>query len=175
MAIGSSIRSAVGTLWRGVLSAVGKGQSSAETASNLQEAFSAAGIPPPAGQVQLVDQLTGLANDWISATSAVRAATGDQNVTSAMVTTAPWSMPLADFNASPQYHIVVGINIAEQPEPVYRTITGMYYLPDTVGELRDLALANAHAMSIGTTPGGGVGGTVTGIGDITVTVAPSGA
>jgi hypothetical protein len=82
-------------------------------------------------------------------------------------------MDLNSFNASPSYHLVLGINVEGQAQPVYRTVTGIQQLPDTVGELRSAQLINAYAMSVGTTPGGGVGGTVTGLDSITITVGPA--
>jgi hypothetical protein len=73
----------------------------------------------------------------------------------------------------PSYHIVLGINVEGQEQPVYRTVTGVTDLPGTVGELLDAMGVNAIAMSVGTTPGGGVGGTVAGIDSMTITVGPS--
>lgn len=169
----SSIRQGVGTLWRGVLSAVGQGQSAYETSSRLTQAFQQIGVPPPPGSVQLVDQLTGYANDWISASSAVRAAEDSQGITDAMTTFAPWSMPLSEFNTTPSYHIVFTANVENVAEPQTRVITGVFRLPGTVGGLRDLVAANAEQMAIGTTPHGGMGGTISSITDITITVAPS--
>lgn len=175
MPLGSSIRQGIGTFWRGVLSAVQAGQSAFQTVTGLGDRFRQAGLPVSVIEPGQIDQLTGLAASWVHATYTTSTADDTANITSGMVAMAPWSMDLNQFNTMPGYHIVVGINVEGQSKPVYRTITGVTTLPATVGELRDLAIANAHAMSVGTTPGGGVGGTVTGLHSVTVTVAPSGA
>lgn len=175
MALGSSIRQAIGTVWRGVLSAVGKGQSSHETTTATEQAFTNLGLPVPADLAAQIDTQTGIANEWFRATYTTHVATPDSAITPAMIANAPWSMDLQEFNTSPAYHLVIAVNVEGQDEPVWRTITGITSLPSTVGELRDLALANAHAMSVGTTPGGGLGGVVQGLSSVTVTVAPSGA
>lgn len=175
MPIIQSVRNAIGTFWRGVLSAVGLGQSAQQTTQATADQLRQLGIPVPSDLFTTIDQQTGIANSWISATLATTAAGPGDNITRGMITNAPWSMDPVEFNTRPGYHLVIAVNVEGQTEPVWRTVTGITDLPGTVGELRDLALANAHAMSVGTTPGGGLGGTVTGLSSVTVTIAPSGA
>lgn len=173
MALGQSIRQAIGTAWRGILGAVSAGQSGAATvAQSVQDMLP--GVAPPALlDTTIVNQLASMAGSWVAAKDAVSSAADTDIIDSSMVTLAPWSMNLNQFNTLPGYHLVVGINVQGQTEPVYRTITGVTSLPATVGELRQSTLVNALAMSVGTTPGGGVGGTVDSIDSITITVGPA--
>lgn len=175
MSVRSRISSATGTLWRGVLSAAAAGQSVWDTVTSLGQAFTRAGVPPSVIEPGVVDELTGLAQSFVHAGYTVLTARDKDHITPAMISTLPFSMDLNQFNTSPEYHLYIRVNVEGQTKPVWRTITGITRLPATVGELRDLALANAQAMSIGTTPGGGIGGTVLGVTSIVPTVAPSGA
>ena len=173
MALGQSIRNAIGTTWRGILSAVNSGQSAVQTVARAAGIIGEQLAPPVLLDTQVTDQLAGMANSWVAARDTFGAANPDDPITSAMITLAPWSADLNTFNALPNYHLVVGINVEGQETPVYRTITGISQLPETVEELRQSTLVNALAMSVGTTPGGGVGGTVTGIDSVTITVGPA--
>lgn len=173
MALGQSLRNGIGTLWRGVLSAVEAGQSVFQTAQRTTEAVIAAGLPPQVIDTQVMDQLAGMAGSWVNARDTLSSAADSDPIDSSMVTLAPWSMDLNSFNASPSYHLVIGINVEGQEQPVYRTITGIDQLPASVGELRSAQLINAYALGVGTNPGGGVGGTVTGVDSITITVGPA--
>jgi hypothetical protein len=173
MALGKSIRSAIGTAWRGILGAVNAGRSGFDTVTQAVQNI-LPDVPPPALlDTSVVSQLSAMAGSWVAARDALSAAAPEDQVTAAMITLAPWSMDLNAFNTLPSYHLVVGINVEGQEQPVYRTITSLSQLPETVGELMDSTLVNAIAMSVGTTPGGGVGGTVTGIDSITITVGPA--
>lgn len=173
MALGQSIRSAIGTAWRGILGAVSRGQSAVQTVGEAVQQIGAELAPPALLDTEVVDQLSGLANSWISARDALGRAEPTDAIDSSMITFAPWSMDLNAYNAAPSYHLVVGINVEGQDQPVYRTLTGITHLPPTVGELQQATEINATALSVGTTPGGGVGGTVTGIDSITITVGPA--
>lgn len=175
MALGQSIRSAIGTAWRGILGAVNAGQSGVSAvAQAVQNVLP--NVPPPALlDTQIVDQLAGMANSWVAAREAYNALGPDDPITSDAVTLAPWSMDLNAFNAAPGYHVVVGFNVEGQSAPVFRTITGIQDVGVTRSEFDDLMLVNGQALSVGTTPGGGVGGVVTGVDSITITVGPAGA
>lgn len=173
MALGQSIRQGIGLAWRGVLSAANAGQSVYQTVTGTLRAFVSENIPTSAIDTAAVDQLAGFAGSWVRARETLTAADDSAPIDSTMVTLAPWSMDLNSFNARPAYHVILGINVEGQEQPVYRTVTGVSQLPPTVGELRQSQLINAYAMSVGTTPGGGVGGTVTGLDSITITVGPA--
>lgn len=173
MALGQSIRNGIGMVWRGVLSAAEAGQSVYQTVQGTLRAFQQENIPSAVLDTSVVDQLAGMASSWIAARDAVSNAAATDPIDSSMVTFAPWSMDLNSFNASPSYHLVLGINVEGQEQPVYRTVTGITQLPDTVGELQSAQLINAYAMSVGTNPGGGVGGTVTGLDSVTITIGPA--
>lgn len=175
MAITSSIRAGIGTLWRGVLSAASKGQSVWQTVTGITRDYEQAGVPVPGDLVDQVNTFTGFANDWIDAEISIAHSDDGAGITPGMVVTAPWSMDPNEFNTHPGYHLVIGIEVEGQERPVMRTVTGIDALPATVGELRDLALINAYALNVGTIPGGGLGGTVTGISSVVPTIAPSGA
>lgn len=82
-------------------------------------------------------------------------------------------MDLNSFNAAPSYHVVVGYNVEGQAGIQYRTITGIDNVDLTRSEFDDLMLVNGQALSVGTTPGGGVGGVVTGVDSVTITVGPA--
>ena len=173
MALGQSIRNAIGTVWRAGLAAASRGQSALQAigqgiAQAVQE-----GASPTVIDTQAQQQIASMAGSWVAAKEALSAAADDDQISANMITFAPWSMDLNSYNAMPSYHLVVGINVEGQDEPVYRTITGITDLPPTVGELRAVTDANAAAMQIGTTPGGGIGGTFNGIDSITITVGPA--
>lgn len=174
MALGQSIRQAIGTAWRGILSAVSAGQSGVATvAESVQNILP--NVPPPALlDTSIVDQLSGMASSWRAATDAYDALGPDDQITSDTVAWAPWSMDLNSFNAAPGFHVVVGFNVEGQEGLVHRTITGITNVDLTRSEFDDLMLINGQALSVGTTPGGGVGGVVTGIGSVTITVGPAG-
>ena len=174
MALGQSIRQAIGTAWRSVLSAVSAGQSGFETVSRSVQNLLPGVAPPALLDTAVVEQLSAMAGSWAAARDAFGAAGPGDIIDSSMVTLAPWSMDLNQFNAMPGYHIVIGINVEGQASPVYRTITGISQLPALAGELRDAMMINAQALSVGTTPGGGVGGIVTGIASVVITVGPAG-
>lgn len=173
MALGQSIRNGIGMVWRGVLSAADKGQAAFQTIQSTLGVFAQENIPSAVLDTQVVDQLAGMAGSWVNARDTLSSAADSDPIDSSMVTLAPWSMDLNSFNAMPSYHLVLGINVEGQAEPVYRTVTGVDQLPGSVGELRSAQLINAYAMSVGTNPGGGVGGTVTGLDSITITVGPA--
>lgn len=173
MALGQNIRSAIGTAWRGMLGAASAGQSAFSTVAQAVQNMLPGVAPPALLDTQTVNQLASMAGSWVAAREATSAAADSDQVDSSMVTLAPWSMDLNQFNTLPSYHIILGINVAGQAEPVFRTVTGVTSLPATVGELRQQSLVNAMAMSVGTTPGGGVGGTVDSIDSITITVGPA--
>jgi hypothetical protein len=175
MALGQTIRQAIGTAWRGVLSAVSAGQSGVATVAQAVQNI-LPNVPPPALlDTSVVDQLAGMANSWVAAKNAYDALAPTDQITSDAVTLAPWSMDLNSFNAAPAYHVVVGFNVEGQPATVHRTITGISNVDMTRGEFDNLMLVNGQALSVGTTPGGGVGGVVTGIDSVTITVGPAGA
>ena len=133
-------------------------------------------VPPPALlDTTTVDQLAGMANSWVNARESYDALAPTDPIDSSAVTLAPWSMDLNAFNAAPAYHIVVGFNVEGQPAPVFRTITGINNVDMTRAEFDNLMLVNGQALSVGTTPGGGVGGVVTGVDSVTITVGPAGA
>lgn len=173
MALGQSIRQAIGTAWRGILGAVNAGQSGAATVAQAVQNVLPGVAPPALLDTAVVDQLSSMAGSWVAARDAFGAAADGDIIDSHMITWAPWSMDLNSFNTLPSYHIVVGINVEGQEAPVFRTITGISQLPVTVGELRDSMLINAQALSVGTTPGGGVGGVVDSIDSVTITVGPA--
>lgn len=175
MALGKSIRQAIGTAWRGILGAVNAGQSGVSTVAEAVQNI-LPDVPPPALlDTSVVDQLAGMAGSWVAAREAYNTLGPDDQITSDAVTLAPWSMDLNAFNAAPGYHVIVGFNVEGQAEPVHRTITGIQNVDLTRSELDNLLLVNGQALSVGTTPGGGVGGVVTGIDSVTITVGPAGA
>lgn len=173
MALGQSIRDAIGAVWRGILGAVNAGQDAFQTVAAAAQRLGTELAPPVLTDTSVVDQLSGMAGSWVAARDAIGNADAGDQIDSSMITLAPWSMDLNAFNTLPGYHIVLGINVEGQQQPVFRTVTGVGVLPATVGELRDAMTVNAMAMSVGTTPGGGVGGTVTGLDSITITVGPA--
>lgn len=175
MALSQSIRQAIGTAWRGVLSAVNSGQSGVQAVARSVQNILPGVAPPALLDTQVVNQLAGMANSWVNARDAYGALGPDDQITSAAVTLAPWSMDLNAFNAAPGYHVVVGFNVEGQTAPVHRTITGITNVDVTRSQFDDLMLINGQALSVGTTPGGGVGGVVTGISSVTITVGPAGA
>lgn len=175
MALGNSIRQAIGTAWRGILSAVNAGQSGVQAVASAVQNQLPDIVPPALLDTSTVDQLAGMANSWVNARNAYDAlAPGDQ-IDSSAVTLAPWSMDLNSFNAAPAYHVVVGFNVEGTANPVFRTITGISNVDMTREEFDNLMLVNGQALSVGTTPGGGVGGVVTGVDSVTITVGPAGA
>lgn len=173
MALSNTIRSAIGTAWRGILSAVNQGASAVQTVAQAVQNILPNVPPPGLLDTSVTDQLAGMAQSWVAAREAIGNAAATDALDSSMVTLAPWSMDLNAFNTLPSYHVILGINVEGQEEPVFRTITGITDLPATVGEFSDAMLVNAYALSVGTTPGGGVGGTVTGLDSITITVGPA--
>lgn len=175
MPLTRSIRQGIGTVWRGVLSAVQSGRDLFSFTAGIKREYQLQGIPESQVSTQVIDYFGQVAGGWDSATRAVADAQGTDSVTGRMIALAPWSMPLDEYNTMPGYHIVIGVKVEGVTEPVFRTITGVTALPATVDGLNALAYANAVAMSAATTAAGGVGGTVTGIHSVTVTVGPSGA
>lgn len=175
MALGQSIRQAIGTAWRGILGAVDQGRSGVSAVAGAV-ANILPNVPPPALlDTTVIDQLAGMAGSWVAARQAYNTLGPDDLITSDAVTLAPWSMDLNAFNAAPGYHVVVGFTVEGNPAPVFRTITGIQNVGLTRQEFDDLMLVNGQALSVGTTPGGGVGGVVTGVDSVTITVGPAGA
>ena len=173
MALGQSIRSAIGTVWRAALSAAGRGQSAAQVIGQAVGDIGAAVVPPALLDTAVTEQISSMAGSWVAAKEALTGAADDDEISAGMITMAPWSMDLNAYNAAPSYHLVVGVNVEGQDEPVYRTITGITDLPPTVGQLRAITDANAAAMQVGTVPGGGIGGTYLGLASITITIGPA--
>lgn len=173
MALGQSIRQAIGTAWRGILGAVSAGQSGVQTVAQAVQNVLPGVAPPALLDTAVVDQLSSMAGSWVAARESFGAAADGDIIDASMITWAPWSMDLNAFNTLPSYHVVIGINVEGQEAPVFRTITGISQLPVTVGELRDSMMINAQALSVGTTPGGGVGGVVDSIDSVTITVGPA--
>lgn len=173
MALGQSIRNAIGVAWRGVLSAVTRGQDAFQTVSQAVGRIGLGEAPAALTDPQTVGLLNSMANSWVAAENAFTNAAMTDPITASMVTLAPWSMDLNAYNAMPGHHIVVGLNVEGQPETQYRTITGVGPLGMTKGELIDFLDVQAQALSVGTTPGGGTGGTVLGIKSVTITVGPA--
>ena len=174
MALGQSIRQAIGTAWRSVLSAVNQGVSGVETVARSVQNQLPNVAPPALLDTQVINQLAGMAGSWVSAREAYNLLGPDDLITSDAVTLAPWSMDLNAFNAAPGFHVIVGFNVEGQVLPVHRTITGIQNVALTRSEFDNLMLINGQALSVGTTPGGGVGGVVTGIDSVTITVGPAG-
>lgn len=173
MALGQNIRNAIGSVWRVALSAAAAGQSAMQTIGQAVRGIGESAVPPVLLDTATMEQISSLAGSWVQARDNFGAAADADQIDASMITLAPWSMDLNAYNASPSYHLVVGINVAGQDEPVYRTITGITDLPPTVGELRAITDANAAAMQIGTTPGGGIGGEYQSLDSITITVGPA--
>lgn len=173
MALGRSIRNAIGSTWRAILSGVSRGQSAASSISQAIENIPSSILPPVLTDNATMQQIASMAESWQAATDAFGRAAGEATVDAGMITLAPWSMDLNAFNAAPSYHIVLGARIEGREELQYRTVTGITDLPGTVQELRDLADLWAQSMSVGTTPGGGMGGTVLEVPSVTITVGPA--
>lgn len=173
MALGQSIRSAIGTVWRAALSAVSAGQSAASTIGDAITSIGRDAVPPALLDTSVTQQIASMAGSWVAAKDAFGAAAPGDQIDASMITMAPWSMDLNAYNASPAYHIVVGLNVEGETAPVFRTITGITDLPPTVGQLTDLLDVNAAAMQVGTTPGGGIGGTYLSLDSVTITVGPA--
>lgn len=172
MTLGQSIRNAIGTVWRVALSAASRGQSAARAIGQAIEQIGQEAAPPVLMDTAATEQIASMAGSWVAAEHAFSRAVDNDLIDASMITMAPWSMDLNAYNRNPSYHVIVGINVEGQEEPVFRTLTGITDLPLTAGELRQTSYINSLAMSVGTTPGGGVGGTVTGISSITITVGP---
>jgi hypothetical protein len=175
VALGQSIRQAIGTAWRGVLSAVNQGRSGVTAVSDAVQNLLPGIAPPALLDTQVVNQLASMAGSWVAARDAYGALGPDDPITSDAVTLAPWSMDLNSFNAAPAYHVIVGYNVEGLAQPVHRTITGIDNVDMTRSEFDNAMLINGQALSVGTTPGGGIGGVVTGIASVTITVGPAGA
>ena len=173
MALGQSIRNAIGSVWRVALAAASAGQSAANTIGEAISSIGRAAVPPVLLDTAVTEQIASMAGSWVTARDNFGNAADSDSIDASMITLAPWSMDLNAFNAAPSYHLVVGLNVEGQTEPVYRTITGITDLPPTAGELRAIADANAAAMQVGTTPGGGIGGTYLGLDSVTITVGPA--
>lgn len=175
MALGSGLRAAVGTIWRGVVSAVQSGVSVFDFGNRLADAAAAAGLTPTFIDTSIVDQLAGMAQGIDAATAALTAAGDDALIDSGMVSLAPWSMDLNAYNTNPSWRAQVEVQFVDEngeEQTTWRWVTGITDLSGTVGDLRSQMRAAADVMSIGTVAGGGIGGVVTGIGDISLTVAP---
>jgi hypothetical protein len=175
VALGNSIRQAIGTAWRGMLGAVNSGKSAVGAVAEAVQNILPNTPPPSLLDTSVVDQLAGMANSWVNARQAYDALSPGDQIDASAVTLAPWSMDLNTFNAAPAYHVVVGFNVEGQGAPVFRTITGINNVDMTREEFDNLMLVNGQALSVGTTPGGGVGGVVTGVDSVTITVGPAGA
>lgn len=169
MALGSRLRSAVGTAWRSIQSAVASGMS----AFDIGNTFRRAGQPI---DTTIVDQLAGMAQGLEQATAAIRDAEDNALVDSTMVSLAPWSADLNTFNTSPRYWAHVELQM-ELPDgstySAWRYITGITDVTGTVADLRNMLYVNALGLTTGTVPGGGLEGTLASIGDITLSVAPA--
>lgn len=176
MAIGSRLRAGIGTVWRGVVSAVQSGASVFDFSNKVADAAQAAGLLPTIIDTSIVDQLAGFARGIDAATGNLTAAPDNAQIDSSMISLAPWSMDLNQYNTAPGWRAQVEVQYegpSGETETTWRWVTGITQLPATVGDLRAQLRTAADAMAIGTTPGGGLGGQVTGIGGISLTVGPA--
>ena len=173
MALGQNIRQALGFVGGVARAAAAAGQSAFAAIGQYIAGTPAAEVPPALQDTAARTQVAEWAESLAGARNALSAAADDDSIDASMITFQSWSMDLNAYNASPGYHLVVGIKVAGQDEPVYRTITGITDLPPTAGELRAITDANAAAIQVGTTPGGGIGGQYEGIDSITITVGPA--
>lgn len=175
MALTTRIRRGLGLVWRSVVSAVSRGQSSFETATQAQQAFDSIGVSSSGITPGLIDEFTGYATSMENAAISLARAEGSQYIDASMIGTAPWSMSLAEFATSPSYHVRLGIWVEGQTEPVYRMVTGISDVGMPVDEFASMMRVNAEAMQAGTVPGGGIGGAVRGLASIQIAIAPPGA
>lgn len=176
MALGSRLRAGIGTAWRGVVSAVQSGASVLNITDRIATAAQAAGIVPPIIDTSIIDQLAGFAHGIDTATGNLSAADDTAAIDSGMVSLAPWSMDLNQYNTNPAWRAQVEVNYVDesgQQQTTWRWVTGINDLSMSVGDLRAQMRTAADAMSVGTVPGGGIGGQVTGIGAISLTVGPA--
>lgn len=176
MALGSRLRAGIGTFWRGVVGAVQSGVSVFDFSGRAAAAAAAAGLPPTIIDTSIIDQLAGFAHGIDSATAALSGAPDEAAIDSSMVSLAPWSMDLTQYNTSPGWRAQVEVHYIGpdgEEETTWRWVTGITDINMTVGDFRAAMRTAADAMAIGTTPGGGIGGQVTGIGGISLTVGPS--
>lgn len=176
MALGSRLRAGIGTLWRGVVSAVQSGTSVFDFSRRVADAAVNAGLVPAILDTSIVDQLAGFARGIDAATANLSGADDNAAIDSSMISLAPWSMDLNQYNTTPGWRAQVEVQYVDEagsPASGWRWVTGITSLPGTVGDLRAQLRTAADAMAIGTVPGGGIGGQVTGIGAISLTVGPA--
>lgn len=177
MALGSRLRSGIGTIWRGISSAVRQGVSVFDFSSRTAQVAEGLGLPSPVSDTSVVDQLAGMAQGMESATAAWRDAPGDALIDPSMVSLAPWSADLNTFNADPRYWAHVELLVQAEDGTIssqWRYITGLHYIEMTKDQLSTILRLNAYQFIRGTTEGGGIEGTLAGIGDVTLSVAPAG-
>lgn len=176
MALGSRLRAGIGSVWRGVVSAVQRGINVFDFGNKVQNALQNAGIIPPIIDTGIIDQLASFARGIDDATNNLTAADDAALIDSTMVSLAPWSMDLNQYNTSPSWRAQIEVQYADEngvAQTTWRWVTGITDLNMTVGDLRSQMADAADAMSIGTVPGGGIGGVVTGVGAISLTVGPA--
>lgn len=176
MALGSRLRAGIGSVWRGVVSAVQSGVSVFDFGQQVSNAMQNAGLVPTIIDTGIIDQLASFARGIDTATQNLSGADDSALIDSTMVSLAPWSMDLNQYNTSPSWRAQIEVQYADengQAQTTWRWVTGITDLSMTVGDLRSQMAGAAAAMSIGTVPGGGIGGTVTGVGAISLTVGPS--
>lgn len=176
MALGSRLRAGIGTLWRGVVSAVQSGTSVFDFTQRVTDALVNNGLVPTVLDTSIVDQLAGFARGIDAGTANLTNAPDEAGIDSSMISLAPWSMDLNQYNTAPGWRAQVEVQYVDEAgntESAWRWVTGITSLPGTVGDLRAQLRTAADAMAIGTVPGGGIGGQVTGIGAISLTVGPA--
>ena len=176
MALGSRLRAGIGTVWRGVVSAVQQGTSVFDFSNRVAQAAQQAGLVPTIIDTSIIDQLAGFARGIDAAAANLSAAPDDALIDSSMVSLAPWAMDLNQYNTAPGWRAQVEVQYADPNgvlQTTWRWVTGIRDLAMTAGDLRAQMRTAVEVMSIGTVPNGGIGGQVTGIGQISLTVAPS--
>jgi len=146
MTIGQGLRNAVGTVYRAAIGAAAAGFSviraiGGELGQSIRSA-SGETIVPAAD----LEQIATYAGSYEAAKQAFATAAPQQQVDASMIAWQPWSMSLADLNASPAYDLNIGYTVPGLPEVQYKVLAGVTSLPNTKQDALDLAAANAASL-----------------------------
>lgn len=175
MAMLPAIRQAVGRVGRAISSLVSRGRGNAEIIAEATRATAAYG----AGAVidtSVIEQLAAYDRAIGAAAATLAAAPDNAMISPAMWAAAPWSADLATFTAAPSWRARIEILSADEQGNItssWRYVDQVDVRGMTTADLTAAMNGAAATFIQGTTPGGGIGGTLQGVRDIQLTIGPA--
>lgn len=149
MATVQQVQQAISRYWGVVMSAATQHLTTANLWSAIRDAAAQAGLPSPGVSASAISVIRGQAGKIVRATEQLAAAQPELQLTSAMISQAPWSRPLSEQNTVPMYQVRFEQVIAtpEGQQTIWRTSMVQGELPATVGGVQDMVAQDASNMA----------------------------